>query len=280
MAAERLGRHRAPAGQAAPPPTADGGYQALVVDDDKVIRDGYRELLDRSGFRSLAASRASEALQLLEENSSIEVLVSDIVMPDITGLDLMAMLKPYLQRRPWLQTILVTAHASVEYAQEAVRLDAADLLIKPVKPAALVAAVARAKARNVAVDRSPNAEAAADGVTPSKPQFLDRLIKLHQRRRTLIANNMLADPVMDMLLDLLLAHYSRRSVFVTSLCLAAGIPIATAFRRIEELAQAGLVEKRSAPHDARCVVVHLSDRGIQAVESYVSMVRELARSQP
>jgi DNA-binding MarR family transcriptional regulator len=84
--------------------------------------------------------------------------------------------------------------------------------------------------------------------------------------------SLFSDPAWDMLLDLMLAHLSGKQVYVTSLCIAAGVPIATAFRRIEDLAAKGLVTKTRDSKDTRRVFVELTEAGMQKMANYFDAV--------
>ena len=92
------------------------------------------------------------------------------------------------------------------------------------------------------------------------------LVKQHlDHRRELMKTfgpELVADPVWTMLLDLLLARYSKTKVCVTSLCLASGVPSTTALRWIAELEARGLVERAHDPSDLRRINLDLTKNGL------------------
>jgi len=115
----------------------------LVIDDEEVIRGLMCEILERAGYATTAASTADAALDLLADQE-IALVVSDIVMPGLTGLEL---LEEVRARRPSLPVILVTGAGTYENLSQAVTRGADGLVIKPFSHADLQNAVAAALER-------------------------------------------------------------------------------------------------------------------------------------
>ncbi len=107
----------------------NGDALVLLVDDDPGARKVARGNLGLEGFEVLLASSGSEALARLSESDPLAV-VSDLRMPDMDGLALMAAVHA---ARPGLPFVLVTAHATVETAVEAMRQGAVHYLTKPIR---------------------------------------------------------------------------------------------------------------------------------------------------
>lgn len=101
----------------------------LLVDDDASTRKVARANLALEGFEVIAASSAAEALARLAETDPL-ALVSDLKMPDVNGIALMERVHAL---RPSLPVVLVTAHATVETAVEAMRKGALHYLTKPIR---------------------------------------------------------------------------------------------------------------------------------------------------
>jgi len=99
----------------------------LIVDDDPGIRDSLVVLLKSWGFEPLAAENASEAMSLVEKQDP-DIVISDVVMPETSGLDLLRNLKAGDPHRP---VLLVTAQGSIDTAVEAMKQGARDFLTKP-----------------------------------------------------------------------------------------------------------------------------------------------------
>jgi response regulator RpfG family c-di-GMP phosphodiesterase len=117
--------------------------RVLVIDDEKVIRELMCEILERAGYETIGADTADEALGLLTDHE-IGLVVSDIVMPGLTGLEL---LEEVRARRPSLPVILVTGAGTYENLSQAVTRGADGLVIKPFSHADLQNAVASALER-------------------------------------------------------------------------------------------------------------------------------------
>jgi DNA-binding NtrC family response regulator len=101
----------------------------LVVDDEPDIRQSVATMLEKKGFTSDAAGSGEEAIDCFEADP-YDVVITDIRMPGMSGLDLMHWIK---ERMPDTIVLLMTAHASLDTAIEAVREGASDYLTKPVR---------------------------------------------------------------------------------------------------------------------------------------------------
>ncbi len=100
----------------------------LIVDDEESIRRTLTAFLSKAGYTVVAADTATTAQQLLKEQQ-FDVVVSDIVMPRLTGVELLQMIH---QESPEVQVIMMTGQPTVETAATAVRAGAFDYLFKPV----------------------------------------------------------------------------------------------------------------------------------------------------
>jgi len=99
----------------------------LVVDDDKVVLKAVTEILKREGYRVTSVDDAVEGLAA-SKDPSIDVVMLDIKMPNLTGMDLLKAIK---KDRPDVEVVMMTAFATVETAVEAVKAGAYDYLTKP-----------------------------------------------------------------------------------------------------------------------------------------------------
>ena len=112
----------------------------LVVDDEHSIRVSLREFLRDAGHEVDTAEQAGEAMEMLEAED-FDVVVSDIILPRITGVSLLKTIK---ETSPHVQVILMTGEPTVETASEAVRAGAFDYLSKPIGKERLLTTVANA----------------------------------------------------------------------------------------------------------------------------------------
>ncbi len=121
--------------------------RVVLVEDEMELREATVQALTLEGFEVSAFSDAQSALKVVTGEFE-DVVVSDIRMPRIDGLELFATLA---ERDSELPVILVTGHGDVPMAVEAMKRGAADFLTKPYSTAALVDAIRRAAARRALV---------------------------------------------------------------------------------------------------------------------------------
>jgi DNA-binding response OmpR family regulator len=111
----------------------------LIVDDDGAVRYSIGKMLQRAGYQVSAAASAEQALEMLAQQE-FEVVLTDIRMPGLTGVELLSKLK---ESAPDAIVILMTAYASLGTAVEGLRLGAHDYLIKPISSQDIRHSVAR-----------------------------------------------------------------------------------------------------------------------------------------
>ena len=102
--------------------------RVLIVDDEPYIRELLVRCLDNEGYRAQSASGAAEALDALGEQDDYALLVSDINMPGMTGMELLATVRV---RHPDVAVIMVTAVDDRKTAIQALKLGAFGYVIKP-----------------------------------------------------------------------------------------------------------------------------------------------------
>lgn len=107
--------------------TAQENPHVLVVDDEGAIRYSVSKTLQRAGYRVSEAASAEDALELVD-TQDFDVVLTDIRMPGIDGVELLRLIK---EKAPDSSVILMTGYASLGTAIEALRLGAHDYLIKP-----------------------------------------------------------------------------------------------------------------------------------------------------
>jgi DNA-binding response OmpR family regulator len=108
----------------------------LVVDDERTIADVVARYLEREGYRALVAHDGEEALAVAERERP-DLVVLDVMLPQLDGLQVMALLR---RRRP-TPVILLTARGEEQERVGGLRLGADDYVVKPFSPAELVARV-------------------------------------------------------------------------------------------------------------------------------------------
>ena len=114
------------------------GTRVLVVDDEESLRGIVTQVLSEDGHHVKEASSAEEALEIFE-NESYPLVISDIKMPGMSGIELLQEIKKI---HPDTQFIIMTSYASLDTVITAMRHGAYDYLIKPFEDIDLVTAVA------------------------------------------------------------------------------------------------------------------------------------------
>ncbi len=111
----------------------------LIVDDEKHYRVVLSEVLQEEGYASFTAASGMEALDLLK-SQVIDLVLTDVKMPGMTGIDLLEQIK---EITPDLPVIIMTAFGSVEKAVEAMHKGAYTFILKPFENETLIAHIAK-----------------------------------------------------------------------------------------------------------------------------------------
>lgn len=107
-----------------------GKLHVLVIDDDVNIRVMLKDMLERKGYVVGAAKDGRQGLEFVEK-TTYDLIVLDIKMPYVTGLDFLKELK---QVRPNIPVLMITGEADSEKVKEAARHGVKGFLLKPFKP--------------------------------------------------------------------------------------------------------------------------------------------------
>lgn len=110
----------------------------LIVDDEDHLRLSLSFILQKENYQVETAANAQEALVLLKAHD-YDLMFLDLNLPGMSGIDL---LMEVHRQTPHLPVLILTAHAALESAIQAVRLGARDYLIKPAEPVEIVTRVA------------------------------------------------------------------------------------------------------------------------------------------
>lgn len=155
----------------------------LIVEDDQPVANSLRRGLEALGRAVSVAPSASEALRLLEAEPGISVVVTDIRMPEASGLQLIEGLTALRAEILATEVIVITGHATTEDVTSAMRLGASDFLHKPFRLGEVDAAIARAASRaesRRAAARAKRREARASAM------LADELAALQARLRAML----------------------------------------------------------------------------------------------
>lgn len=100
----------------------------LIVEDEDTLCQSLQRVFLKEGYQVDRAESAESAFQLLEERS-YALLITDIILPGISGIEL---LTKYRRQNPSQKVIIMTAYASLSTAMEAIKAGADDFIIKPI----------------------------------------------------------------------------------------------------------------------------------------------------
>lgn len=278
--------------------------RVLLVDDDAAVLSVYSAILGAAGHECVAETDPVVAYESLRSDSSVAVVILDLQMPGFGGLELLRRIRVEFADRHWLQVLVVTGQASLDSAIDALRLDAVEYLCKPVPAAQLTAVISSA------LLRAQQAWSAAPAVTSSgylerlrevadiagqlvtqirgmQPLAVDEpaqqdkatqqsalrfISQLQEARRGLFRGIALPESSWEILLELMATEMAGRNISVSGLCLAANCPVTTALRRIDELAELGLIAKQIDPTDARRLYVRMTDAGRTKMQLFLAQV--------
>ncbi len=144
-----------------------------IIDDDEAMRDSLVFLLDTAGHPARASASAKTFLKTLPD-PALGCIVTDIRMPDMTGIDLVKALRAGGYDYP---VIVITGHGDVALAVEAMKAGVIDFIEKPFDDETLLAAI------TIAFDRRRETEGA---VSPERQMIAARLAELSPRERDVL----------------------------------------------------------------------------------------------
>ena len=144
----------------------------LIVDDEVGVRDSMQEFIEMAGFKPAIASSAEEAIELIRSNS-IQVVITDIMLPGMGGLELTRLIKKEYDA----DVIVMTGYSGDYSYEEAINMGASDFVIKPVRLEELLLRLKRVlKERDLTQERVRMMEKL------QKLAITDGLTKLHNSR--------------------------------------------------------------------------------------------------
>ena len=116
----------------------------LLVDDEVSFVETFSERLELRNFEISKAFSGEEALRILEENQNVEVVILDVKMPGMDGIETLTAIK---RKNPLVEVMMLSGHADVESAIEGMKQGAYDYLMKPVDMDQIISKVTAAAAK-------------------------------------------------------------------------------------------------------------------------------------
>ena len=114
----------------------------MLVDDEEPFVETMTKRLSKRGFNVIGVFSGDEALKKLKSNRTVDVVILDVKMPGMDGIDT---LKEIKRQFPLIEVIMLTGHATVETAIEGMKLGAFDYLMKPSDMEQLLAKIEEAR---------------------------------------------------------------------------------------------------------------------------------------
>jgi len=256
----------------------------LVVDDDPAGLDGLTDGLKRAGLICVGARTGWEALETLLRGTIPFVVITDIRMPELDGLELAHRLRRIGMARP-PEIVFISGSAELDHAVEAIRLRARDLLTKPIDLRRLIQIV-----REVQLERkAPSSwmakpsrqtmqfDGTVEGCVQPRPidvGAMSSVVLNHLRRLRRVSGENLPPGITveaswEILLDLYVSERQGERISLTALGGSAGVPLTSALRRIQELERNGMISRIPDQADKRRVAAHLTDKGREAVQAFI-----------
>jgi DNA-binding response OmpR family regulator len=266
----------------------------LLVDDDATALNFVEGVLSAAGISCLTTSEPRQALALVQSRPEITLIISDICMPTMNGIQFVDRLNalPLQWRVP--SVLFLTGQPTLERAIDALRLGAFDFLRKPIRPNELLEVVKRGLER-AERRRAPPGAASPDveklvrqaekqgaavqggarmtdaGQRPSgHVAVLDTIEGLHKLRLR-YADHKLDKLAWDLLLELLRAEQKQLRLSVSALAISfPDTPTTTSLRRIGELTTSGFIERQPDTQDRRREFLLLTPKARTLLEDYLT----------
>jgi CheY-like chemotaxis protein len=271
----------------------------LVIDDDPACASHCSRMLDDLGYRHFCASTAREALELIGTHGNIQIVLADMEMPSMDGFVLVEEARARNGAGKPIAAIMLTDAITPNLAVRGLHIEAVDLLCKPLTFEAYAAAMRRAMrylgarrgsstessmldfgqqlARLVSVIEGSALEPQPEPRTSDKEisATLRAIIGSRSLRSRFFPGQFFADPAWDILLDLTRAKLEEQEVSVSSVCIAASVPMSTALRWVRQMTEAGLLRRWTDPKDRRRDLITLTDATTARMRDYLTSVHAM-----
>ena len=130
---------------------APGKGRVLIVDDEESIRKALRLTLTKAGYDVVEADDGAKSIEVIGADDNplmVDVIICDIRMPKISGLEAIAYFR---QQYPSVSVLVLTGYPDIQLATDLLKQGVVDYLVKPIERDKLVASVDRAMTRRTAL---------------------------------------------------------------------------------------------------------------------------------
>lgn len=102
----------------------------LIVEDDELLREILEHVVRAGGYRTITAATATEALDALQEKADVDAVISDVVLPDLDGPELIRRLRAL---RPDLPALFMSGYAAADLVKRGMLPEGAPFIGKPLQ---------------------------------------------------------------------------------------------------------------------------------------------------
>ena len=118
--------------------------RVLLVDDEREFTAIISQRLIRRNYSVISACSGRDALTRLAQNNDIDVVILDVKMPELDGVETLKLIK---KKWPLVEVLMLTAHSTIDSAISAIKLGAIDYMMKPIEMDQLVIKIDKAAGR-------------------------------------------------------------------------------------------------------------------------------------
>ncbi|MDT8427645.1 MAG: sigma-54 dependent transcriptional regulator [Pseudomonadales bacterium] len=155
-------------------------YRVLVVEDEQVIRNALRRLLERHEYEVCEAGSVNEAVEQLDAGPSFDIVISDLRLPGAPGTDLIKMTSS--------PVLIMTSYSSLRSAIDSMKMGAVDYISKPFEHQEMLDTVAKiikeSAARKPREPNYPDSAPPIHGMIGSCPQMMELFRRIHKVAQT------------------------------------------------------------------------------------------------
>jgi len=298
MASQAFAVPSGPSPATGPLPTGHAGIPSvLVVDDDRHCIGQCTAMLAELGYPHHGAGSAREALEILHAQPEVRILMANVQLATLDGFALIEEARVRAGEARPIAAVMIAERPTTEMAIRGLHVEAVDFLSKPLALDAYSAALRRAMrylgARRATLDGTGISDfgeqigklvAALEGqngdgrpeARAAEPQIastLRNIIAARGMRSRHFPSELFADPAWDILLDLTRAQLDNQQVSVSSVCIAASVPMSTALRWVRQMTDAGLLRRWTDPKDRRRDLIALTPATSANMMEYLATAR-------
>lgn len=258
-------------------------------------------ILGSLGYTYLTAASAEEAFDHIARDPAIQVVIVDSAPIILDGETIIEEIRARFGASRAIACVLIADDITAGTLQRCLYLEVADVICKPLEASAVAMALRRAvksaQQRQELLDKAnlisfgsqltqilsvleKRSTLPTNDEGPTEETLagtLRILIAARAMRSRHLSGQLFADPAWDIILDLTRAKFENQEVSVSSVCIAASVPMSTALRWVCQMTDSGLIRRWPDPKDRRRDLVALTDNTTANMKKYLHSVHVLMR---